>query len=182
MCQSCEFVLNKQIHQIDKKVLGQDHDFSTKVPYANKKIRDIYYFIVNISYNSTQNMNNKLQSLKGKTKLKFYQNISNYCEMKYKRQSITFQFEEDVFSKDAQGVINFYHEVIILMNFIQTKPQVKRMNINYYDLYYTVMKNRDEKEIVIGKDEINENDFIKYEEFFIPNHHVGFKPLETILR
>ena len=37
------------------------------------------------------------------------------------------------------------------MKFRQTKPQVKKMNINFYDLYYTVTKNRDDKEIV--KDE-----------------------------
>ena len=34
------------------------------------------------------------------------------------------------------------------MKFLQTKQQVKNMNINYYDLYYTVIKNRDDKEIV----------------------------------
>ena len=28
------------------------------------------------------------------------------------------------------------------MKYLQTKPQVKNMNINYYDLYYTVIKNR----------------------------------------
>ena len=37
------------------------------------------------------------------------------------------------------------------MKFLQTKPQVKNMNINYYDLYYTVVKNRDDKEIVDDK-------------------------------
>ena len=31
------------------------------------------------------------------------------------------------------------------MKFLQTKLQVKSMN-NYYDLYYTVIKDRDEKE------------------------------------
>ena len=30
------------------------------------------------------------------------------------------------------------------MKFQQTKPQVKNMNINYYDLYYTVIRLRDE--------------------------------------
>ena len=34
------------------------------------------------------------------------------------------------------------------MKFLQTKPSVKNMNINYYDLFYTVIKNRDDKEIV----------------------------------
>ena len=34
------------------------------------------------------------------------------------------------------------------MKFLQTKPQDKNMKIKYYDLYYTVMKNGDGKEIV----------------------------------
>ena len=36
-CQNCDYYNNnnKQKHQIDKKVLGQDHNFSTRLPYAN---------------------------------------------------------------------------------------------------------------------------------------------------
>ena len=34
--------------------------------------------MVNTTYNSTEDMINKLQSLKGKTKIKYYKNISNY--------------------------------------------------------------------------------------------------------
>ena len=33
--------------------------------------------------------------------------------------------------------------MLLLMMFFQTKPQVKNTNIKYYDLYYTVIKNRD---------------------------------------
>ena len=57
------------------------------------------------------------------------------------------------------------------MKFPQTKPQVKNMNNNYYDLYYTVIKNRDEKEIVDNK---YENDYIDFNDF-IPNHYVARK-------
>ena len=53
------------------------------------------------------------------------------------------------------------------------------MNINYYDLYYTVIKNRNEKETLIDKD--NENDYINFNDF-IPNHYVDIKPSETILK
>ena len=48
------------------------------MPYANKKITAIYYSKVDTTYNSTEDMINKLQQLKGKTKLQFYQNISNF--------------------------------------------------------------------------------------------------------
>ena len=63
-------------------------------------------------------MINKLQNLKGKTKLKFHQNISNYYdEMNIRRQSNTFQFEEDPLSKNVEGISKTYHEVLLLMKF-----------------------------------------------------------------
>ena len=71
-CKNCEYIINKQRHQINKKVLRQERDFSTRLSYANKKIREINYSIVNTKYNSTEDMNIKLQQLKRKTKLKFY--------------------------------------------------------------------------------------------------------------
>ena len=45
-----------------------------------------------------------------------------------------FQTQEDPFSKNAQGISTVYREVFLLMKFLQTKPHVKNMNINYYDL------------------------------------------------
>ena len=55
-------------------------------------------------------------------------------QMIIRRQSPTVQFEEDVFSKGAQGIIKIYHEVLLLGKILQTKPQVKRMNNKYYDI------------------------------------------------
>ena len=119
-CTNCEYIINKQKHQIDKKVLRQDRDFSTRLNYANTKIREIYINMVNTNYNSTEDMINKLQSLKGKTKLKFYNNISNYyVEMKYKNFQTNY---EDPFAGNAHGISKIYHEVLLLMKFLQTKP------------------------------------------------------------
>ena len=39
-----------------------------------------------------------------------------------------FQTQEDPSSKNAQGVSKIYHEVLLLMKFLQTKPQVKIIN------------------------------------------------------
>ena len=39
-CQNCEYFFNKEKHQIDKKVRRQDDYFSTRLPYANGKIRE----------------------------------------------------------------------------------------------------------------------------------------------
>ena len=75
-CQNCEYITNKQKHQIDIKILRQDHYFSTRLPYANKKIREIWTIMVNTTYNSTEDRINKLEEIKGK-KLKFHKNISN---------------------------------------------------------------------------------------------------------
>ena len=93
-----------------------------------------------------------------------------------------FQTQEDPFAKNVQGIGKIYHEVLLLMIFLQTKPSVKNMNINYYDLYYTVIKTRDEKEIVDNQYENNDNYFINLNDFIDPNHYIGIKPRETILR
>ena len=65
------------------------------------------------------------------------------------------------------------------MKFLQTKAQVKNMNNNHYDLFYTVIKNRDEKEVV--NDEY-ENDYINFNDIISPNHYNGIKNDNLILR
>ena len=44
-----------------------------------------------------------------------------------------FKFE-NTFSKNSQGISKIYREVLLTMKFLQTKPEVKSMNINYHDL------------------------------------------------
>ena len=101
--------------------------------------------------------------------------------MNIRRQSITFQFEEDPFSKNVQSLVKIYLSLLLLMNFLQTKLQVKNLNVKYYDLYYTVIKNRDKK-IVENKNENNDNIHINYEDFIISNQKISNKPRETILK
>ena len=36
-CKNCEYIINKQKHQIDKNVPRQGRDFSTRLNYADKK-------------------------------------------------------------------------------------------------------------------------------------------------
>ena len=103
-CQNCEYIINKQKHQIDKKVLRQDKDFSTRLNYANNKTREIWMNMVNTTYDSTEDMINKLQQLKGKTKLKFYKNVSNYyIEMKIK----TFKLKKILLVKMLKVIVKF---------------------------------------------------------------------------
>ena len=54
------------------------------------------------------------------------------------------------------------------------------MNINYSDLIYTVIKNRDDKEIANDHYEDNENDFVNFEDFITPNHNTGSENLNEI--
>ena len=170
---------NKNIKLI-KKVLRQDHNFSTRLPYANKKIREIWMNMVNTEYNSTEDMINKLQDLKGKTKLKVSKNISNCCnEMKHKN----FQTQQDPFAKNAQGISKIYHEVLLLMKYLQTKPQVKIMNINFHDLFYTVIKNRKEKNNEEEQKEIVDDQY-ENDSFndIVRKHYIGLKINNEILR
>ena len=135
--------------------------------------------MVNTDYNSTEDMINKLQSLKGKTKLKFYKNINNYyIEMKNKNFQTNNQ---DPFAKNSQGVSKIYHEVLLLMKFLQTKPQVTKMNITYFDLYYTVIQTRVENKDIDNQYDNDENDYITFNDI-VPNHNISIKTRETILK
>ena len=135
--------------------------------------------MVNTNYNTTEDMIKKLQSLKSKTKLKFYKNINGYYnEMKHKN----FQtHHEDTFSGNAQGFSKIYQEVLLLMKFLQTKPQIKNININYYDLYYTVIKNRDGNKDIDNQYENDDNDYINFNDILTPNHYIGIKKNNVIL-
>ena len=126
------------------------------------------------TYNTREDMINKLQNLKGKTELKFYKNISIF----YDNMDMDIKMAEDPFGRNAQGITGIYHEKLLLMKFLQTKPQVKNMNNNYFDSNYTGIKNRDEKEIV---DNQYENDYINFNDI-IPNHSILNIHRETTLR
>ena len=121
--------------------------------------------MANRTYNSTEDMIKILQQLKGKTKLKFYKNISNYYDNK------KIRVEEDLFARNAQGINKTYHEVLLLKIVLQSKPQVRNMNVKKYDLYYTVIKNRNEEEI---PDNQFESDYIKFSDI-TPNPYIGRK-------
>ena len=67
----------------------------------------------------------------------------------------------------------------MLTKFLQTKPQVKNMNINYSDLFYTVIKNTDEKD---HEEDKYENDYINCKDFITPNQYIAIKNDKLILR
>ena len=44
--QNVNLILFKKKHQIDKKLFRQDPNFSIRLPFATKKIRELYYAMV----------------------------------------------------------------------------------------------------------------------------------------
>ena len=85
---------------------------------------------------------------------------------------MNIRMNEDPFAKIAEDVSKIDHEVLSLMIFLQTKPEVKSMTNKNYDLNYTVIKNTDDKEIVNKK---YEYDYISLNDVIIPNHYVEIK-------
>ena len=124
--------------------------------------------MVNTTYNSTEGMIKNLQSLNGKTKVKFYKNPSNFYNI------MDLRMDEDHFARNAQGISKIYHDVLSLLKLSQNKPEVRSTKFNYYDLYYTVIKNRDEKKIVNDTDENDYNNFDVFL-YLIKIYHVNFE-------
>ena len=91
-----------------------------------------------------------------------------------------FQTRQDHFPKNTKGVSKIYPQVFLLMKFLQTKPEVKIIKINYFDLYCTIIKVRDENEDIDNQYE--DDDYINFNDFITPNHNISIKPREIILR
>ena len=104
-------------------VLRQERYFSTRFNYANKKIREFWLNLVNTKYNSTEDVINKLQELKGEPKKIFFKNLSNYHD------NLNIKIGEDPFAKNAHVFSNIYHGVLLLIKFLQTKPLNLRLKI-----------------------------------------------------
>ena len=49
----------------------------------------------------------------------------------YRRQSGTFQSEEDLFNKNEERITKLYLEEKLFLKFLQTKPQVEKFIFNF---------------------------------------------------
>ena len=57
--------------------------------------------------------------------------------MSYLRQSGIFRSEADPFRRKT--VVTFMmHKVLLLLKFLQTKPQIRSKSSMFYDVYYTM--------------------------------------------
>ena len=89
-----------------------------------------------------------------------------------------FKAEQDPFARKVQVVSKIYHELFLLMKLLQTKPQIKNKNINCYDLYYTVIRIREENEDIDIQNDDYDNDYIDINDVIIASHYVGIKDRE----
>ena len=69
----------------------------------------------------------------------------------------------------------FIVEYFCYSYFLQSKPPVKNVKFNYYVLCYSVIKNRDNKEIVNNKYENKEVDYINFNDLILHNDYNGKK-------
>ena len=90
-----------------------------------------------------------------------------------------FQTQQDPFVRNAQVISKIYQKVLLLLKFLQTKPQIKNRIFKYYDLYYTVIKVRDENKDLDNQYEVDENDYINFN--IAPNHYFGIKNNNEII-
>ena len=78
---------------------------------------------MNWKFKTQNDMNFKLQIVKGKTRLKIHQIITDYYDQtNYMRQSNSFKFGESRFGKVAQSIVSIMHESLFLIRLSQRKP------------------------------------------------------------
>ena len=70
------------------------------------------------------------------------------------------------------------------MKFLQTQRQVKSINFEYYDFPYAVIKKNREGKTKLQNDKAERDEiyYINNEDSVIPNHQVGIRPRETLLK
>ena len=118
-----KLLVNKKIRET-KKLLGQNEKFPTRLPNANEKIRKTYFSLTTKKFSTIDVMIIKIQSLKGKIKLKFHQDFSFfYGGSDERRQNGNFLFEEDAFSRNAQRTATIMHEGFLSMKFCTLRPK-----------------------------------------------------------
>ena len=56
------------------------------------------------------------------------------------------------------------------------------MIFNFYDVYFTVIKVRDENKDIDNQYENDDNDYINFHDIITPNHYIGIKKNNEILK
>ena len=99
-----------------KKVLSWKIISSEGLPYANRIVKHKNFSLMNTKNGTREQMDVKLQSLKGKAKLKFHDVFSNYYdETNFLPRSGNISFEEDSHSKIAQDMARTIYEALVFL-------------------------------------------------------------------
>ena len=78
------------------------------------------------TYSSKDDMIDKLQQLKGKSKLKCHQNISKfYDEMDFIRRSKTFPFEQGPSVSKVECIHEIFHTILLIMKFYKQNLRLR---------------------------------------------------------
>ena len=128
-CFSCNYVVSKRKNELSK-IQRKKINFINRLKYAEVKIYaicvDVYKIYEGDDFNEIYKV---LSTLKNK-KLK----INNILIEKYKDLLRNPDFEQNHWSRTAEGIYKIGHDSIRLMKFICYYDRSYYENINYYDL------------------------------------------------
>ena len=132
-CFSCGYNVNKRKHELSK-IQRKKINFINRLKYAEVKIFsiwvDVYKIYEGVDFNEIYKV---LSTLKNK-KLKINNNLIEI----YKDLLKNPNFEQNCWSKTANGIYKIGHDSIRLMKWICYYDRSYYENINYYDLMGSV--------------------------------------------
>ena len=138
-CIVCGYNVNKRKHEL-RKIQRKKINFINRLKYAEQKIFciciDLYIIYDGNDYDEIYEV---LSTLKNK-KLK----SNNILIEKYKNMLESPNFEQNQYSRTAEGIYKIAHDSIRLMKWICYYDRSYYENINYYDLLGSVCKQLNE--------------------------------------
>ena len=138
-CFSCGYNVNKRKHELSK-IQRKKINFINRLKYAEQKIFciciDLYMIYDGNNYDEIYKV---LSTLRNK-KLK----INNILIEKYKNMLENSDFEQNYWSRTAQGAYKIGHDSVRLMKWICYYDRSYFENINYCDLMASVCKHLNE--------------------------------------
>ena len=133
-CFSCGFNINKRKHELSK-IQRKKINFINRLKYAEQKIFCICIDLKMIyDGNDYDEIYKVLKTLKNK-KLK----IINTLIEKFKDLVKNSDFEQNHWSRTAEGIYKIGHDSIRLMKWICYRDRSSYENINYYDLMASLL-------------------------------------------
>ena len=132
-CFSCNYVVSKRKNELSK-IQKKKINFINRLKYAEQKIfcicTDVYKIYQDHNYDEIY----KVLSLLKNKKLK----INNKLIEIYKNMLLNPNFEQNYWSRTAEGIYKIGHDSIRLMKWICYYDRSYYENINYYDMMASI--------------------------------------------